>query len=220
MKQYEDLEEWLDKLIELGKKIKRASYFTQGRLFIEDSFEYHFNTLDMEDKIDVLYNSGKNIYKNATHKFKGWLNYHEIQSIILQSIWEVLQVHPLKSYDEYINIILSYIHNKCCNLVDYKKANKRGGDISLVSLDNDNEPIIIPIQDSKYNKVEMSIWLNEITKQLTRNEYKYLSLIIEEPNILEMTNTEVANKLGITRQGLNHIKNSLKTKIDIEQLKH
>ena len=220
---YENEEDWLDDfilvIIDVIAKYKRQQYFTQGRLFIEDTFEYQFSTLDIDDKIDVLYDSGWKIYKNATHKFKGWLTYHEVQSIILESIWEVLQVHELKSYDEYIYIILSYIQNKCCNLVDYKKANKRGGDISHTSLNKD-EPIIIPIHDNKYNKIETSIWLHQITNNLTNNEQKYLSLIIEEPHILEMSNVEIANELGVTRQGLYNIKNSLKSKIDIEQLKH
>ena len=220
---YENEEDWLDDFILVITNVldeyKRQQYFTQGRLFIEDTFEYQFSTLDIDDKIDVLYDSGRKIYKNATHKFRGWLTYHEVQSIILESIWEVLQVHELKSYDEYINIILSYIHNKCCNLVNYKKANKRGRDISHTSLNKD-EPIIIPTHDNKYNKVETSIWLHQITNNLTNNEHKYLSLIIEEPHILEMSNVEVANELGVTEKTIRDVRKKLKTKIDIEHIQH
>lgn len=221
---YDDIEEWLDDLISLGLDIldilikqKRQQYFTQGRLFIADTFEYHFSSLDINDKIDVLYEANKELYNNATYKFRGWLNHQEIQSIILESIWEVLQVHPLKSYDEYTNIILSYIHNKCCNLVDYKKASKRGGEATHTSLDKE-EAIEIGIDDVNFNTAEMNIWLEMNKTRFTTNEYKYLYLIINDSFLALKSNVVIAEVLGVTEKTIRDIKKSLKTKIDINEL--
>lgn len=219
---YDDIEEWLDDLIVLGLDIltkqKRQQYFMQGRLFIANTFEYHFSYLDINDKIDVLYEAGKELYKSSTNKYRKCLNTQEIQSIILESIWQVLQDYELKSYEEYSWLIVSYIKNKCCNLLDYKQAKKRGGETTHTSLDKD-EPIIIPIKDNSYNNTEMNIWANELTN-LTDNERKYLLLIIEEPHILEMTDKQIAEELGITVQGLAKMQKRLKTKLNTEDMKH
>lgn len=221
---YDDIEEWLDDLISLGLDIldilikqKRQQYFTQGRLFIADTFEYYFSSLDINDKIDVLYEANKELYNNATYKFRGWLNHQEIQSIILESIWEVLQVHALKSYDEYTNIILSYMHNKCCNLVDKKNASKRGGEATHTSLDKE-EAIEIGIDDVNFNTAEMNIWLEMNKTRFTTNEYKYLYLIINDSFLALKSNVVIAEVLGVTEKTIRDIKKSLKTKIDINEL--
>lgn len=201
------VDEWINEL----HKYKRHKYFRQGRLFIEDTFEYKWFQYESEDeKLMHMYKETKKVCGN---KIKGFyqLDEHEKESVLWDSILAVYTKYDVCEYD-YLSLIPKTVSNKAIDLVRSKERIKRGGDTEFIYIDekrDDRKQVQIECTEKSYAKTECIEWLEQIKPTLSNNEYNYLKLIITENHSDEMSKVEICDELHISRPTLDKIIKSL-----------
>ena len=204
-----NLEEHLDKWYVIYAKREEISKRT-GRLSIKNIEAMQYSKWSIEEKIDFIHDVFKTFYIGATNIYRGQLDNHDIDSIIWECASKIAKRDPLETFPNINHYIYNAVRGACADEAKKRKAIKRGGQTKFVYLDDPNTFLNIDSKED-ISKLELKIWAEQIKSKLTKNEYKYIKLLLNISYI--PTNREVAYLLNMTPDGVRYIKNSLKSKL-------
>ena len=162
--------------------------------------------LDMNTIIQQIYDTDNKLFWQITHHYAKQLNNEEKQELIYYSIYKAINRYGLLEDDHMKNLICKVLKNECLQILRYNTNH----DIEYIPINDIIPPLIL---DKEYSTVEMIEWLEEIKDILTIHEYKYLHLLFTEPNILEISITDIAKQLGISRRYFYAMRKGLKDKL-------
>lgn len=169
---------------------------------------YEWNTWDINTKISYLH---KRYYKLCMWKVCSLkLDEHTKLECIWDAMWTVAkkteeEFHHIESVAGLVSTISYY---NCRNALSKINTIKRGSLYTHVSMDNARE---LTECDTNLLNVELALFIEQLRPQLTKTEYRYIQLILQDTHI--PTNTEAGLILGVTEGAIRKVKKSLKNKI-------
>ena len=170
---------------------------------------YEWNTWDINTKISYLHKHYYKLCMWKVNRFRG-LDTHTKKECIWDAMWTVAKKteEEFESIESVAGLVSTIAYYNCRNALSKITTIKRGSLYTHVSMDNARE---LTECDTNLLNVELALFIEQLRPQLTKTEYRYIQLILQDTHI--PTNTEAGLILGVTEGAIRKIKKSLKNKI-------
>ena len=171
--------------------------------------KYEWNTCDINTKISYLHKHYYKLCAWKVNRFRG-LDTHTKKECIWDAMWTVAKKteKEFENIESVAGLVSTIAYYNCTNVLNKINTVKRGSLYTHVSMDNARE---LTECDTNILDVETRLYVDQLKLQLTKTEYRYIQLILQDTHI--PTNTEAGLLLGVTEGAIRKIKKSLEKKI-------